>query len=39
QFWRICDANNVLDPSELTENPGRRVRITLPEGFPGVKNG
>jgi hypothetical protein len=35
QFWRICDANGVLRPEELTETPGRRVRITLPEGVPG----
>jgi len=37
QFWRICDANNVMDPLELTEAEaiGRRIRITLPEGMPG----
>ena len=39
QFWRICDANGVLDPEELTEKPGRRVRITLPEGMPGMPSG
>ncbi|SYX84006.1 LysM domain-containing protein [Paenibacillus alvei] len=38
QFWRICDANNVLDPNELTEMAGRMLRITLPEGIPGAKN-
>ena len=32
--WRLCDANNVLDPGEL-EQPGRIVRITLPPGIPG----
>jgi hypothetical protein len=32
QSWRLCDANGVVDPSELTATPGRRVRITLPEG-------
>lgn len=37
QFWRICDANGVLDPAEL-EAVGRRIRITLPEGIPGVPN-
>lgn len=36
QFWRLCDANAVLRPEELTEAPGRRVRITLPEGIPGT---
>ena len=35
QFWRICDANNAMRPSELTETIGRKLRITLPEGIPG----
>src|SRR5688572_1121099 len=39
QFWRICDANNAVRPEELTEEIGRRLRITLPEGIPGNKNG
>lgn len=34
QFWRLCDANNALRPDELTEEIGRRLRITLPEGVP-----
>ncbi len=38
QFWRICDANNAMRPDELTETIGRRLRITLPEGIPGVPN-
>ncbi|HEY0099329.1 MAG TPA: hypothetical protein VGB76_10305 [Pyrinomonadaceae bacterium] len=33
QFWRICDANGAMRPDELTEAIGRRLRITLPEGF------
>jgi len=36
QFWRICDANRVLRPDELTESIGRQIRITLPEGIPGI---
>ena len=32
QFWRVCDANNVLRPRELTEEPGRSIKITLPRG-------
>jgi len=36
QFWRICDANNVLDPHELTDVVGARIRITLPAGVPGA---
>jgi hypothetical protein len=35
QFWRVADANNALDPVELTDTEGRRLRITLPEGIPG----
>jgi hypothetical protein len=38
QFWRICDANRVMRPDELTETAGRRLRITLPEGIPGVSD-
>jgi hypothetical protein len=36
QFWRLCDANGAMRPEELTETPGRRIRVTLPEGIPGV---
>lgn len=35
QFWRLCDANRALRPDELTETPGRRLRIPLPEGMTG----
>ncbi|HJR75344.1 MAG TPA: LysM domain-containing protein [Nitrospiraceae bacterium] len=35
-FWRICDANGAMRPDELTEEVGRRIRITLPEGITGV---
>ena len=34
QFWRICDANAAVRPDELTDTPGRKLRITLPEGIP-----
>ena len=34
-FWRLCDANNALHPGDLTEPPGRILRITLPAGIPG----
>ena len=37
QFWRLCDANGVMAPEELTDPMGRRVRITLPEGIPGAR--
>jgi hypothetical protein len=35
QFWRLCDANGVMHLGEL-EEIGRRLRITLPEGIPGM---
>jgi hypothetical protein len=38
RFWQICDANNVLVPAELTEKPGNKIKITLPEGIPGNNN-
>jgi hypothetical protein len=38
QFWRLCDANNAMDPEELTDATGRRITITLPEGIPGQPN-
>ena len=38
QFWRICDANDAMNPPELTAEIGRRLRITLPEGVPGLSN-
>ena len=38
QFWRVCDANNVMQPDELTETIGSKIRITLPEGIPGQPN-
>ena len=38
QFWRMCDANNAMNPPELTVEIGRRLRITMPEGIPGMPN-
>jgi hypothetical protein len=35
-FWRICDANNVMRPEELTETPGRLIDIALPQGIRGA---
>jgi hypothetical protein len=36
QSWRLADANGVLRPEELTDTPGRTLRITLPEGVTGA---
>ena len=38
-FWRICDANNAMRPSELTRTLGRLLRLTLPQGVPGGTGG
>ena len=29
-FWRVCDANGVMHPFELTDRSGRRIRILMP---------
>lgn len=31
QFWRICDANDAMDPLELVTEPGRRLRVPVPQ--------
>jgi hypothetical protein len=35
-YWRICDANNAMDPVALAEEsagvPGRLLRVPLPQG-------
>jgi len=36
QFWQVCDANDAFEPAKLVEEPGTRLRITLPQGVPGV---
>lgn len=30
-FWRVCDANNALDPADLTRPIGRYLRVPLPQ--------
>jgi len=35
-YWQVADANGAMDPAQLTEQPGRRLRITLPAGIPGA---
>lgn len=29
-FWRVCDANLILNPDELTAQSGSRIKISLP---------
>lgn len=38
-FWQLCDANGAICPQVLTEAIGSKLRITLPAGIPGIKNG
>lgn len=38
QYWKLCDANGVDRPDELTEEVGNAIRVTLPEGVPGDGN-
>jgi len=35
QYWLLCDANSAMRPEELTEQAGKELRITLPQGVPG----
>jgi hypothetical protein len=30
-FWRVCDANDALDPVELTSELGRLLRVPFPQ--------
>lgn len=34
-FWRICDANDAMDPLEMlneaADDPGRHLRVPLPQ--------
>jgi hypothetical protein len=31
QFWRVCDANNAMNPFALTDHVGRTLRIVAPQ--------
>ena len=31
QFWQVCDANDAMNPAELTAEIGRVLRIPLPQ--------
>lgn len=30
-FWQICDANNAMNPSDLVEQPGKQLRVPMPQ--------
>lgn len=35
-YWRICDANLVMDPADATATIGTKLNITLPQGIPAT---
>jgi hypothetical protein len=37
QSWRICDANEAMQPESLVAQPGVTLSIALPEGIPGAR--
>lgn len=34
QFWRIADANNAMNPFDLTDEPGRELDVPAPQMQP-----
>lgn len=36
QWWQVADANRAMWPEDLTASTGAVLRITLPQGVPGV---
>ncbi len=34
-WWRLADANGAIDPTAMTDPPGRVLRVALAEGVPG----
>lgn len=38
-WWQVADANRAMWPEDLTARIGARLRITYPEGVPGVGGG
>ncbi len=38
-WWRLADANGVLDPADLVAEIGRRLRITLQADLPTAERG
>jgi hypothetical protein len=31
QFWRICDANNMMNPFDIVVEPGDTLRVPVPQ--------
>lgn len=30
-FWRVCDANNAMNPFSLVAEPGTELRVPIPQ--------
>ena len=31
QFWRVCDANDAMDPDVLIAEPGKWLKVPIPQ--------
>jgi hypothetical protein len=31
QYWRVCDANDAMNPPALTAEPGQTLRVPVPQ--------
>lgn len=31
QFWQVCDANDAMRPADLLAEPGRTLRVPVPQ--------
>ncbi len=31
QFWRVCDANDAMNPDELISEPGTWLKVPIPQ--------
>lgn len=31
QFWRVCDANDAMNPEEITAEIGQKLRVPVPQ--------
>ena len=31
QYWRVCDANNAMNPVDLVAPPGQTLRVPVPQ--------
>jgi hypothetical protein len=38
QWWRVADANDAMNPVDLTAQPGTELRVPFPQ-FPGGMGG